>query len=73
MTKNGKLSKRDMAALNKAWGILSRWTEVYEADVCEVEESDDDCCMDAEYEYLYDNAMTAVAGLCEFINNYWEA
>ena len=66
MTSKGKLSKRDMATLNKAWGILSKWTEVYE----EVEE---DGCVEAEYEYLYDNAMAAVAGLCEFVNNYWEA
>lgn len=68
MTKNGKLSKRDMTTLNKAWEILSRWTEIYEG-----EEVEEDGCVDAEYEYLYSNAMTAVVGLCEFINNYMEA
>lgn len=57
MTKNGKLSKREMDTLNKAWEILSRWTEVAEDD-------------EATDEWLYDMAMNAVAGLCEFVNSY---
>lgn len=57
MTKTGKLSKREMDTLNKAWEILSRWTEVAEDD-----ETTD--------EWLYDMAMNAVAGLCEFVNSY---
>lgn len=57
MTKDGKLSKREMETLDKAWTILSRWTEKAE-DNDEVDE------------YLYDVAMNAMCGLCEFINNY---
>lgn len=57
MTKTGKLSKRDMATLNKAWEILSHWSEKAE-DNDEVDE------------YLYDVAMNAVCGLCEFVTNY---
>lgn len=57
MTKNGKLSKREMDTLNRAWEILSRWTEVAEDD-------------EATDEWLYDMAMNAVAGLCEFVNSY---
>lgn len=64
MTKNGKLSKRDMATLNKAWEILSHWSEVNE-DKADSEEWEDS--------YIYDSAMNAVCGLCEFINNYEEA
>ena len=60
MTSKGKLSKRDMATLDKAWEILSRWSEKAE----ENNETDT---------YLYDMAMSAVAGLCEFINEYKEA
>lgn len=67
MTKDGKLSKRDVATLNRALGILSRWTEIYED-----EEVSEDGCIDREYEYLYENAMSAVAGLCEFTGNYME-
>lgn len=61
MTKTGKLSKREMETLNRAWEILSRWSDVNEdkADSEEWEES-----------YIYDSAMNAVCGLCEFINNY---
>lgn len=57
MTKDGKLSERNMETLNRAWDILSKWTEKAE-DNDEVDE------------YLYDVAMNAVCGLCEFINNY---
>lgn len=60
MTKTGKLNRREMETLNKAWEILSRWSEKAE-DNDEVDE------------YLYDVAMNAVAGLCEFVNNYEEA
>lgn len=63
MTKNGKLSKRDMATLNKAWEILSRWTEWAENDAeSNGYEADTDCC--------YNDAMSAVVGLCDFIENY---
>lgn len=65
MTKNGKLSKRDIQTLDKAWGILSKWTEIYEND-----NESEDGCVNSEYEYMYDNAMAAVAGLCEFIHEY---
>ena len=59
MTKDGKLSKRDMSTLNKAWEILSDWTQVME--------DDDDSVLD---DYVYSSAMNAVCGLCEFIQNY---
>ena len=59
VTKNGKLSKRDMNTLNKAWEILSDWTQVMEDNDADVEE-----------DYVYSNAMSAVVGLCEFIGNY---
>lgn len=58
MTKDGKLSKRDMETLNKAWGIISRWLDW--ADENEFDPED----------YLYESAGNAVCGLCEFINNY---
>lgn len=61
MTKNGKLSKRDMDTLNKAWGILSRWTEWAEEDA-------DAHGYEADTDYAYSCAMNAVAGLCEFIS-----
>lgn len=64
--KNGKLNKREMATLNKAWEILSRWSET-------AEEKADRNGYEADTDYLYSNAMTAVVGLCEFINNYEEA
>ena len=64
MTGNGKLSKRDMATLDKAWEILSRWSEWAEDEGME----NNDVCG-----YLYDMAMSAVCGLCEFISNYEEA
>lgn len=61
MTKNGKLSKRDMDTLNKAWGILSKWTEWAENEGMDVVEVS---------EWQFDMAMNAVAALCEFINDY---
>lgn len=57
MTKAGKLSNREMETLNRAWDILSRWTEVAEDN-------------EATDEWLYDMAMNAMAGLCEFVSNY---
>ena len=63
MTKDGKLSKRDMATLNRAWEILSRWTEWAENDA-------EGNGYEADTDYLYNNAMYAVAGLCEFVNGY---
>lgn len=59
MTKDGKLSKRDMNTLNRAWEILSDWTQV-------AEDKDENIVDD----YVYSNAMSAVVGLCEFIGNY---
>lgn len=63
MTSKGKLSKRDMATLNKAWDILSRWTEWAEADA-------DEHGYEADTDYCYSSAMNAVVGLCEFLHNY---
>ena len=63
MNKNGKLSKYELATLNKAWGILSRWTEWADEDA-------DNHGYEADADYTYSSAMNAVAGLCEFINNY---
>ena len=57
MTKTGKLSKKELETLNKAWEIMSKWSEVAE----------DNPAID---EYVYEVAMNAVCGLCEFINNY---
>ena len=65
MTKTGKLNKRELETLNRAWAILSKWTEIYEGESVE-----EDGCIEPEYEYLYDNAMSAVCGLCEFVSNY---
>ena len=62
MTSKGKLSKRDLDCLNRAWGILSDWTEIIE------ERTEGDPLED----YTYENAMAAVVGLCEFINSYEE-
>ncbi len=59
--RTGKLSKRDMDTLNKAWDILSRWTEWAE------DNGMDDVQVSG---YQYDVAMNAVCGLCEFIENY---
>lgn len=61
MTKNGKLSKRDMETLNRAWEILSDWTQLIEDKMEQGENTD---------EYTYGSAMNAVVGLCEFIGNY---
>lgn len=63
MTKTGKLSKRDMATLNKAWNILSDYTQARDDN-----EDYNELCED----HLYINAMSAVCGLCEFIGNYEE-
>ena len=59
MTKDGKLSKRDMDALNRAYAILSDWTQI-------AEDNDESVVED----YVYSSAMNAVVGLCEFIGNY---
>lgn len=63
MTNTGKLNKREMDTLNKAWTILSRWTEWAEEDA-------DRLGYEADTDYAYSSAMNAVCGLCEFINNY---
>ena len=65
MTETGKLDKREMQTLNNAWGILSRWTAAKEA---EAERNG----YEADADYLYNNAMNAVVGLCEFISDYEE-
>lgn len=67
MTKTGKLSKRDMATLNKAWEILSDWSQLFEDKAIEEEHEE----LLEGYEYT--SAMNAVCGLCEFITNYKEA
>ena len=59
--KTGKLSNRELDTLNTAWRILSRWTEVEESKEDRNEWVD---------RYIYDCAMNAVCGLCEFITNY---
>lgn len=59
--RNGKLSKTEMNTLNKAWDILSRWTEWAESDDTDNSEAS---------MWQYDMAMNAVAGLCEFIKGY---
>ena len=66
MTKNGKLSNREMETLHKAWTILSRWTEVQEEDA-------ERHGYEPDTDYVYSSAMNAVCGLCEFVNNYEEA
>lgn len=66
MTKDGKLSKRDMATLDKAWEILSRWSEWAEKDA-------EAHGYEAETDYAYNSAMNAVVGLCEFIKECKEA
>lgn len=53
--RTGKLSKRDMETLNKAWSIVSRWLDW--ADENDVDPED----------YMYESAGNAVCGLCEFI------
>lgn len=63
MTKDGNLNKREMQTLNKAWEILSKWSEWAEEDA-------DAHGYEADTDYCYSNAMAAVVGLCEFINNY---
>jgi hypothetical protein len=60
MTKTGRLSNRDMAAIEKAYEILSEWTQI-------IEDREGDDVWD---DYVWSNAMNAVAGLCEFVNNY---
>lgn len=47
--------------MNKAWTILSDWTQVTEDRMEEGDDFDD---------YVYSSAMNAVVGLCEFIGNY---
>lgn len=66
MTKTGKLSKREMETLNKAWEILSRWSKT-------AEEKTDPDLMTGNEDYLYTHACYVITGLCEFINNYEEA
>jgi hypothetical protein len=64
MTSKGKLSKRDMATLNRAWAILSDWTQIVEDKA--VAEDNEELYED----YTYTSAMNAVCGLCEFIGSY---
>lgn len=53
--RNGKLSKREMATLDRALEILSSWAEHQE-----------ETGNDGTYEY--DNATAAVVGLGEFLS-----
>ena len=59
MTKDGKFSKRDMDALNRAYAILNDWMQV-------AEDKDENIVDD----YVDSNAVNAVVGLREFIGNY---
>lgn len=52
-----------MAALDRAWGILSDWTEA-------VADKADERGKDPYEDYAYSCAMSAVAGLCEFLGTY---
>ena len=63
MTKTGKLSKRELETLNRAWEILSRWAD-------KAEEKTDPELMTGNDDYLYTHACYAITGLCEFVNNY---
>lgn len=61
MTKDGKLSKRDKATLERAYEILSNWSRLYEGNALE-----------SEHEELLDrepfvSAMNAICGLQDFI------
>ena len=58
--RTGKLSKREMATLNKALEILSNYTEWAEGDA-------ENRGYEPEVDYGYVNACDAVAGLGEFI------
>lgn len=66
MTKTGKLNKREMETLRKAWIILSDWTQLKEDECADDEESYGQLYDD----YKYTSAMNAVCGLCEFIGGY---
>lgn len=59
----GKLSKREFETVEKAWGILSRYMDWAEEDADKRGE-------DLDGRYVYEVAGNAVAGLCEFVNNY---
>lgn len=65
MNKAGKLSKRELETLYKAWGILSKWTDFAERDA-------EAHGYEADADYTYSSAMAAVAGLCEFTGSYEE-
>ena len=60
--KNGELSKRELETIRRAWSILSKWSEWADEDARAhgYEPSADPS---------YCDAMTAVAGLCEFIGD----
>lgn len=59
--KDGKLNKREMATLNKAWEILSDLTEWMEQEA-------DMYGLDAATESDYLSAERAAAGLGDFID-----
>lgn len=63
MTKTGKLNKREMAVLSRAWEILSDWTQLVEDTALEKGEDPDE-------NPLFGSGMTAVVGLCEFVSCY---
>jgi len=63
MTKDGKLNKREMAVINRAWEVLSDWTQLVEDKAVARGEDPDD-------NPLFGSAMNAVMGLCEFIGCY---
>lgn len=59
--KDVNLSKREIETLNRAWEIMSRWSEWAE------KQGMDDVKVSG---WQYDNAMYAVCGLREFIDSY---
>lgn len=59
--KNGNLSKSELATLEKAYSIMSKWTEWAEEDA-DFHGYEPDC------DYAYTHAMYAVTGLCEFLS-----
>ena len=63
MTKDGKLNKKEMIALNRAWEILSDWTQLVEDRAVARGEYPDE-------NPLFGSAMNAVMGLCEFVGCY---
>lgn len=61
--RTGKLSKREVETLNRAWSIVSDW-------IGWQEENGFDCDADGndfDDQHAYDSAGNACVGLCDFI------